>query len=81
MDRCDIKKVLKNDDFNILSGMYLALGCDMSTEKAKDAYMKLKNIDEAESFEITLVEFAQLINTYVDEECDPIEGVIEAIAE
>lgn len=77
----DDKKILRTDDFNILAGMFLALGCDQSAEQSKTAYLKLKKVDDATSLELSLEDFAQLVNTYVDEECDPVEGVIEAIAE
>lgn len=63
--------------------MFLAMGCDADLPTAKRLYKSVKDpatFKETE-FSLTLVEFAKLIHTFIDQECDPVDGLLEAISE
>ena len=58
----------------------LAMGCDVSQEKARQLYERVRDPSvSADTLSLTLVQYAQIVNTFIDEECDPVDGVIESI--
>ena len=66
-------------DFKVLVSMLMSLGCDASLEKALELYERVTGRKGV--VDMTLREFALIINKFIDEECDPVDGVIEAIAD
>ena len=66
-------------DFQVLVGMLMSLGCECSKEKAQKLHLEVTG--NQETVKLTLKEFALLVNKFIDEECDPVDGVIEAIAD
>ena len=77
------KERLETTDFGILLGMFLALGCDVELPSAKELYQRVKQPAEYEEGKISLnvIEFARMINFFVDEQCDPVDGLLETIAD
>ena len=58
----------------------LAMGCDVSQEKALQLYERVRDPSVSEDIlSLSLVQYAQIVNTFIDEECDPVDGVIESI--
>ena len=58
----------------------LAMGCDVSQEKALQLYERVRDPSvSADTLSLSLVQYAQIVNTFIDEECDPVDGVIESI--
>ena len=60
--------------------MFLAMGCDVTPEKARKLYLRFKDPSTPEDvLSLNIVQYAQIINAFVEEDCDPVEGVIETI--
>ena len=60
--------------------MMLAMGCDITPEKSRVLYSRFKDPSTPQDvLSLTLIQYAQIINAFVEEDCDPVEGVIEAI--
>ena len=56
------------------------MGCDVSQEKARQLYERVRDPSvSADTLSLSLVQYAQIVNTFIDEECDPVDGVIESI--
>jgi len=60
--------------------MMIAMGCDTDIKTVKDLYFRAKK-SQIDKVDITLGEYADMISMFVDEQCDPIEGLIETIEE
>ena len=61
--------------------MLIAMGCDADLGTTKTLYHNLKGIETSENLSLTLPEYARLVNMFVDEQCDPVDGLIETIKE
>ena len=71
--------LVETKDFKVLVSMLMSLGCECTVEKAIDIYEAITG--KKDKVRMTLREFALIVNKFVDEECDPVEGVIEAVAD
>lgn len=58
----------------------MSIGCESTIEKAKELYEQVSGRKDL-GVSMDLKEFAQIVNKFIDLECDPVDGVIEAIAE
>ena len=61
--------------------MFLALGCDINIDQAKTLYKRAKEIEGElpKEMNLSLAEYATLINIYIEENCDEVDGLIETI--
>jgi hypothetical protein len=67
-------------DFQVLYGMMLAMGCDASQERALKLYERYRDHKvPSDILSLSLTQYAQIVNAFVDEDCDPVDGVIETI--
>ena len=67
-------------DFQVLNGMMLAMGCDITQEKARLLYERFRDQSVApDTLSLSLAQYAQIVNAFIDEDCDPVDGVIETI--
>lgn len=57
----------------------MSLGCECTEDKARKIYKSVTKRDRDD--ELNLTEFALIVSTFIDEECDPVDGIIEAISE
>ncbi len=60
--------------------MLISLGCECTIEKAQEMYNQVTG-RKGEGVRMDLKEFALIVCKFIDQECDPVDGVIEAIAE
>lgn len=73
---------IETTDMGVLLGLFLALGCDAELPVAKDLYRRVKGAAFEEGrLSLSAVETAQLIGLFVEEHCDPVDGLVEAVAD
>ena len=71
--------MVETKDFKVLVSMLMSLGCECTVKKAQDMYEAVTG--KRGTVGMNVREFALIVQKYVDEECDPVEGLIEAVAE
>ena len=73
---------IETTDMGVLLALFLALGCDAELPVAKDIYKRVKGAAFEEGrIELTIVDCARMISLFVDEHCDPVEGLLEAVTD
>ena len=81
-DDTSSQKRIETTDMGVLLALFLALGCDVDLPLAKDLYQRVKGpLYEHGKLSLGLVECGQLISLFVEEQCDPVDGLIEAISD
>ena len=56
------------------------MGCDVSQEKARLLYERVRDPGvPVDTLSLSLGQYAQIVNAFIDEDCDPVDGVIESI--
>ena len=56
------------------------MGCDVSQEKARQLYERVRDPGiPLDTLSLSLGQYAQIVNAFIDEDCDPVDGVIESI--
>lgn len=81
-------RIIETSDPNVIVGMMLAMGCDSDRmtiidiyKRAKEAARSSESGEVKKKYTLSIGEYCQMVAMFVEEQCDPIDGIMETIQE